>query len=110
MAKIYGGAIRDPADVAIIRLIDLARAGERRFAVAGLTLPAALATELAFGSHGGRPCLADSVVAVTGDLDLVAGIVAIIAAVLLTLVHHAVTGRMSAFLLWSGHVASLTKV
>jgi hypothetical protein len=50
------------------------------------------------------------VVAVTGDLDLVTGIVAIIAAVLLILIDHAVTGRMSAFLLRSGHVASLPKV
>jgi hypothetical protein len=37
--------------------------------------------------------------AVTSDLDLIAGIVAIIAAILFALVDHAVTGRMSTFLL-----------
>ena len=88
----------------------MARAGKRRFAVAGLAPPAAPATELALGSHGRRPRLARSVVAVTGDFDFVARIVAIIAAVLLILIHHAVTGRVSALLLRSGHVASLHKV
>ena len=78
--------------------------------MAGLRLPAVLATELALGSHSGRPGLARSMVAVTGDLNLIAGIVAIIAAVLFILIDHAITGRMSAFLLRSGHVASLPKV
>jgi hypothetical protein len=60
-----------------------------------------LSWRLAFGCHNGRTRrdFTRGVMAVTSDLDLIAGIVAIIAAILFALVDHAVTGRMSTFLL-----------
>jgi hypothetical protein len=46
---------------------------------------------------------------VAGDFDLASGIVAIVAAVLLIVVDHAVAGWMRAFFLWTGHIQSPDK-
>jgi hypothetical protein len=67
-------------------------------------------TKLAFGGHNGRAGFASGVVAVTGDLYLVARIVAIIAAIFFAGLDQAVTSGMSAFLLLSGHVGPLPRV